>query len=55
MSRVGALNEREKQALRLLLDGHDAKSAAVTLGLSVHTINEYLRQARRKLGVTSSR
>lgn len=55
VGRLSALNEREKQTLRLILDGHDAKSAAVALGLSVHTINEYLRQARRKLGVTSSR
>lgn len=49
------MSEREKETLRLLLRGHDAKSAAAALGLSVHTINEYLREARRKLGVTSSR
>jgi len=49
------LSEREKETLRLLLAGHDAKSAAQTLGLSVHTINERLREARRKLGVSSSR
>jgi DNA-binding CsgD family transcriptional regulator len=50
-----ALTEREKDALRLLLRGHDAKSSARELGLSVHTVNERLREARRKLGVTSSR
>lgn len=50
-----ALSEREKEALRLLLVGHDAKSIANTLGLSVHTINDRLRDARRKLGVSSSR
>ncbi|GAN69379.1 hypothetical protein AOR01nite_14940 [Acetobacter orleanensis] len=49
------LSEREKEALRLLLVGHDAKSVAGTLGLSVHTINDRLRDARRKLGVSSSR
>lgn len=49
------LTEREKAALRLLLRGHDAKSSARELGLSVHTVNERLREARRKLGVTSSR
>ncbi len=49
------LSEREKQTLRLILRGHDAKSAARELGLSVHTVNERLRDARRKLGVTSSR
>ena len=50
-----ALTEREKETLRLLAAGHDAKSAAVALGLSVHTVNERLRAARRKLGVSSSR
>jgi len=50
-----ALTEKEKQTLRLLLDGHDAKSMARHLDLSVHTINERLRDARRKLSVSSSR
>lgn len=50
-----ALTDKEKTALRLLLRGHDAKSSARALGLSVHTINERLREARRKLGTTSSR
>jgi hypothetical protein len=34
---------------------HDAKSVARILGLSVHTINERLREARRKMAVSSSR
>lgn len=50
-----SLNEREKEALRLLRAGHDAKSAARLLDVSVHTLNDRLREARRKLGVTSSR
>lgn len=50
-----ALSGREKEVLRLLLAGHDAKSSACELGLSVHTINEHLREARRKLGTSSSR
>ncbi len=49
------LSEREKEALRLLLVGYDAKSIANTFGLSVHTVNDRLRDARRKLGVSSSR
>lgn len=49
------LTEREKATLRLLLAGHDAKSIARVTSLSVHTINERLRDARRKLGVSSSR
>jgi DNA-binding CsgD family transcriptional regulator len=50
-----ALTEKEKQTLRLIVRGHDAKSMARHLGLSVHTINERLRDARRKLAVSSSR
>ena len=50
-----ALSEREKEALRLLLQGHDAKSIARELALSVHSVNDRLRSARRKLGVPSSR
>ncbi|MET4897598.1 DUF4019 domain-containing protein [Sphingomonadaceae bacterium jetA1] len=52
---VGALTDREKQTLRLIVRGHDAKSIARALNLSVHTINERLRDARRKLAVSSSR
>lgn len=50
-----SLTEKEKQTLRLLLIGYDAKSMARHLGLSVHTVNERLRDARRKLGTSSSR
>lgn len=49
------LTDKEKQTLRLIVRGHDAKSTARELGLSVHTINERLRDARRKLEVSSSR
>lgn len=49
------LTEREKQTLRLIVRGHDAKSIARSLDLSVHTINERLRDARRKMTVASSR
>ena len=50
-----ALTEKEKQTLRLIVRGHDAKSVARSLDLSVHTINERLRDARRKMAVSSSR
>lgn len=50
-----ALSEKEKQTLRLMVRGHDAKSLAKHLNLSVHTVNERLRDARRKLQVSSSR
>jgi DNA-binding CsgD family transcriptional regulator len=50
-----ALTEKEKETLRLVVRGYDAKSMARHLGLSVHTINERLRYARRKLEVSTSR
>lgn len=49
------LTEAERAVLRLLGQGHDTKSAAVLLGISGHAVNERLREARRKLDVTSSR
>lgn len=52
---AGTLTEKEKETLRLMGRGHDAKSLARHLGLSVHTINERLRAARRKLSASSSR
>jgi DNA-binding CsgD family transcriptional regulator len=50
-----ALTEKEKQTLRLIVRGYDAKSLAHRLGISVHTVNERLRHARRKMEVSSSR
>lgn len=52
---VQKLTPRQKEILRLLLNGFDAKSAGRELGISVHTVNEHLREARRQLGVSSSR
>lgn len=52
---ISELPEREREVLRLLLRGHDAKSIARELGLSLHVVNERLRDSRRRLGVTSSR
>lgn len=54
-SGIDDLTDKELETLRLMLRGHDAKSMARELSLSVHTINDRLRMARRKLGVTSSR
>jgi DNA-binding CsgD family transcriptional regulator len=53
--KIDALTDKEKETLRLMLRGHDAKSMARTLDLSVHTVNDRLRAARRKLSVTSSK
>lgn len=52
---LATLTDKEKETLRLIVRGHDAKSIANALELSVHTINDRLRAARRKLSVTSSR
>ena len=52
---LDTLTDKEKETLRLMVRGHDAKSMARELSLSVHTIHERLRATRRKLGVTSSR
>lgn len=52
---IETLTSREKETLRLLLAGHDAKSIAREFNLSVHTINDRLREARRKLQASSSR
>ncbi len=52
---VESLSDRERETLRLLGRGHDTKSIASALDLSVHTVNERLRDVRRKLGVSSSR
>ncbi|MEM1051925.1 MAG: DUF4019 domain-containing protein [Pseudomonadota bacterium] len=52
---IEALTEKEREALRLLLAGHDAKSSASELDISIHTLNDRLRSARRKLGVTTSK
>lgn len=55
MDRHIDLSEREREVLALLMQGHETKSIAATLGLSVHAVNERLREARRKLGASSSR
>ena len=49
------LNDAERRVLRLLAEGHTAKSIAVALGTTVAAVNERLREGRRKTGVGSSR
>ena len=50
-----ALSAKELEILRLLAGGHTVKSIAAGLGRSEASINERLREARRKTGVGSSR
>jgi DNA-binding CsgD family transcriptional regulator len=49
------LTNRQKEILRLLFNGHDAKSAASELNISVHTVNEHLSETRKLLNISSSR
>lgn len=52
---LSTLNPAEREALTLLAQGHTAKSIASITGRSTGSINERLREARRKTGVGSSR
>lgn len=52
---IAALTEKETEILRLLASGHTVKSIAAQLGRSEASINERLREARRKTHVGSSR
>lgn len=52
---IERLTERQKEILRLLSCGHDAKSAAAELGISVYTVNDHLTEARKHLSASSSR
>ena len=52
---LSRLNEAERRVLRLLAEGHTAKSIAAELATSPAAVNERLREARRKTGVGSSR
>lgn len=54
-SSVAALTDKELEILRLLTAGHTVKSIAARLGRSEASINERLRDARRKTGIGSSR
>lgn len=49
------LTDKELEILRLLAEGHTVKSIAARLGRSEASINERLREARRKTGLGSSR
>lgn len=52
---LAALNDKELEVLRLLAAGHTVKSIAVSLERTEGSINERLREARRKTGIGSSR
>lgn len=51
--RIARLNPRQREILRLFQQ-FEAKEIAQKLGISPHTVNEHLRDARRTLGVGRS-
>jgi DNA-binding NarL/FixJ family response regulator len=52
-SAEGQLSEREQEVLRLMVDGMAKKEIAARLGLSVHTVDNYVRRIYRKLHVNT--
>jgi len=52
---IDRLTEQEKCLLKLLAQGHTAKSIALSTGLTESAVHERLRSARRKAGAPSSR
>lgn len=55
VGRIEKLTERQKECLRLIVRGFEAKEAARELGISPTAVVERLRSARRVLGVETSR
>jgi DNA-binding CsgD family transcriptional regulator len=47
------LSRRQSQTLQLLLTGDSAKQIAARLGLSIHTVIEYIQSVYRAYGVTT--
>lgn len=47
------LTPQEKRVLALLLEGHQKKTAADAMGVSVNTVSFHLKNAYCKLGVHS--
>jgi DNA-binding CsgD family transcriptional regulator len=52
---LSRLTDAERRLLGLLVNGHTVKSAAALIGATETAVQERLRVARRKTGVTSSR
>jgi DNA-binding NarL/FixJ family response regulator len=50
---AAALSPQEMRLLKLLMDGHQNKTAAEELGISVHTVSFHLRSIYEKLHVHS--
>ncbi|MER6999397.1 helix-turn-helix transcriptional regulator [Streptomyces sp. NPDC000410] len=48
-----ALSLREQQILRHIARGHTYGATARRIGISVHTVDSYLRRVRAKFGIHS--
>jgi DNA-binding NarL/FixJ family response regulator len=48
-ARAGGLTAREREVLRLMADGHDARAIARQLGISLHTCRGYVKTVLAKL------
>lgn len=46
-----ALSQREEQVLRHIAHGHTHLATARRIGISVHTVDAYLRRIRAKTGL----
>ena len=51
--RPADLSPQESRLLKLMMDGHQNKTAAAELGISAHTVNFHLRSIYEKLHVHS--
>lgn len=47
------LSPRERQVIMLLMDGNPRKQIAASMGISPHTVTDYLKEIYRKFGVRS--
>jgi DNA-binding CsgD family transcriptional regulator len=52
-AKVGVLNRRELEVVKWISEGKTSHEAAVILGLSEHTINEYIRSGMKKMGASN--
>jgi DNA-binding CsgD family transcriptional regulator len=53
MALAGDFTPRERETLELLFTGASEKSVAASLGLSPHTVHDYVKAIYRKIGVAS--
>ena len=52
-AQTAGLSQQELRLLKLMMEGHQNKTAAAELGISAHTVNFYLRSIYHKLHVHS--